>query len=521
MKGFLIENFEKWRKKLMGESVTIILIGSNNFDPALVTKVWSLNPIEVIVILSNSENKELISYLKSKECKVIVKEETGQNEGYIAALNEAIGDIFLFINSNDSTIQTEQIELFLEPIISSRADVVLNNISPSFLQKRVKQWPDCLTLCRQVFNDSLGFNHFLIDSLLSLPHAFTKKVKKSLGTDCYENLVVAHLKILENDFNISRHISIESQFIGNHYTPEQSHYTIPISDTEIKELNMFLEAWIEWFRIHGERGNYHDGGRRRDIVEDIKKSNKLSDYATIHMGSGRTSSLYGGKQLSIVIPAQNEETTIGAVISQARLAEPLEIIVVVNGSNDKTEEIAKQYGTTVLVFEEALGIDVGRAIGALFAKGDILLFIDADFPIHFRDLQQFGLSVANGADIALNDLNIDYFPLYVVNLYKYLLNMICNCKELGVGSLVAVPHAISRSCLNGIGWDSLINPNLAHVKGILQGYKLENVHFVDVMKPNRIRPDQHFSKLGHPKAVLRIIGDHLEAIAYLCDKGVN
>lgn len=78
------------------------------------------------------------------------------------------------------------------------------------------------------------------------------------------------MKILENDFNISRHISIESQFIGNHYTPEQSHYTIPISDTEIKELNMFLEAWIEWFRIHGERGNYHDGGRRRDIVEDIK-----------------------------------------------------------------------------------------------------------------------------------------------------------------------------------------------------------------------------------------------------------
>ncbi|COP80750.1 Uncharacterised protein [Streptococcus pneumoniae] len=29
---------------------------------------------------------------------------------------------------------------------------------------------------------------------------------------------------------------------------------------------------------------------------------------------------------------------------------------------------------------------------------------------------------------------------------------------------------------------------------------------------NRIRPSEHFAKIGHPPAVLRIIGDHIEGL---------
>lgn len=35
------------------------------------------------------------------------------------------------------------------------------------------------------------------------------------------------------------------------------------------------------------------------------------------------------------------------------------------------------------------------------------------------------------------------------------------------------------------------------------------------MKPNRIRPNEHFATVGHPPAVLRITGDHLEGLSYL------
>ena len=47
------------------------------------------------------------------------------------------------------------------------------------------------------------------------------------------------------------------------------------------------------------------------------------------------SSIYNGKQLSVIIPVQNEEETIEQVILEARKIEPLEIIVVVNGSTIK------------------------------------------------------------------------------------------------------------------------------------------------------------------------------------------
>ena len=43
----------------------------------------------------------------------------------------------------------------------------------------------------------------------------------------------------------------------------------------------------------------------------------------------------------------------------------------------------------------------------------------------------------------------------------------------------------------GIGWDTLHTACVAQVKAILEGYKVECVHFVDVMKPNRIRPNEH------------------------------
>ena len=58
--------------------------------------------------------------------------------------------------------------------------------------------------------------------------------------------------------------------------------------------------------------------------------------------------------------------------------------------------------------------------------------------------------------MVLNDLNLNLrFPLYIVSLYKYILNIACNRKDLGVGSTIAVPHAISRKCLeNWLGHSS-------------------------------------------------------------------
>lgn len=85
-------------------------------------------------------------------------------------------------------------------------------------------------------------------------------------------------------------------------------------------------------------------------------------------------------KVSVIIPACNEEEyiqkTLGSLKAQSYY--PIEIIVVVNGSKDKTFEIAKDYTDKVLNFPELIGPAAARNEGAKKAEGDIFIFLDAD-----------------------------------------------------------------------------------------------------------------------------------------------
>ena len=115
-------------------------------------------------------------------------------------------------------------------------------------------------------------------------------------------------------------------------------------------------------REKGRRVGFTDAGKRRDIVQKLGECKRYPSY---HQGWGMHSSIYDGKQLSVIIPVQNEEETIEQVILEARKIEPLEIIVVVNGSTDQTANIAKRLGVTIIEYNERLGHNVGRAIERL------------------------------------------------------------------------------------------------------------------------------------------------------------
>jgi len=59
-------------------------------------------------------------------------------------------------------------------------------------------------------------------------------------------------------------------------------------------------------------------------------------------------------------------------------------------------------------------------------------------------------------------------------------------------------------------------PPLAQVKALLAGFRVQAVHAVDVITPNRIRED-HQQIAGRIPAFERIIGDHIEAIHHLLE----
>jgi len=86
--------------------------------------------------------------------------------------------------------------------------------------------------------------------------------------------------------------------------------------------------------------------------------------------------------LSIVIPTLNEETVLEGTLKSLRklTAVPYEIIVSDGHSSDRTVEIAKKFADVVLEHDGKTrqNISQGRNAGAAAAKGDFVVFMDAD-----------------------------------------------------------------------------------------------------------------------------------------------
>lgn len=84
--------------------------------------------------------------------------------------------------------------------------------------------------------------------------------------------------------------------------------------------------------------------------------------------------------ISIIIPAYNEESGIQEVVERCKkvLQSGDEIIVVDDGSRDKTFEIASKLGIKVIKHEQNKGKVGALYTGFAAAKNDVLITIDAD-----------------------------------------------------------------------------------------------------------------------------------------------
>ena len=83
--------------------------------------------------------------------------------------------------------------------------------------------------------------------------------------------------------------------------------------------------------------------------------------------------------VSIIIPAYDEEESIGGLIEEIKALYPeFEIIVINDGSSDNTAQVAKEAGA--LVYSHPYNIGNGAAIksGIRFASGKLLVFMDGD-----------------------------------------------------------------------------------------------------------------------------------------------
>ncbi len=80
--------------------------------------------------------------------------------------------------------------------------------------------------------------------------------------------------------------------------------------------------------------------------------------------------------ISVIVPVLNEEKSIAATLQALARLQPYETIVVDGGSQDRTAEIAAEFGVKVIPSERGRARQMNR--GAREASGDVLLFLHAD-----------------------------------------------------------------------------------------------------------------------------------------------
>lgn len=182
-------------------------------------------------------------------------------------------------------------------------------------------------------------------------------------------------------------------------------------------------------------------------------------------------------KISVVIPAYNEEKIIRKTLGfiQKQTYQPYEIIVVDNNSTDKTAEMARSMGVTV-VEEHVQGLTPARNTGFNAAKGEIIARTDADTQVPPNWLEM--IEEAFKKDTKLVGLSgpILYF-------------------DLNVGQIAPLIQIYSQTCKLLYGCECMIGPNFAIRKSAWKKIKDEVC-----MDDNRVHEDIdlsiHISTVG-------------------------
>ena len=112
--------------------------------------------------------------------------------------------------------------------------------------------------------------------------------------------------------------------------------------------------------------------------------------------------LLNTNSLSLIIPARNEAMGLRKLLPEVVAMLPeAEIIVVDDGSEDATREICAQHGVTCLSHPYPKGNGAAIKSGARAARGDILLFMDADGQHKTEDIPALLQKFEEGHDMVV------------------------------------------------------------------------------------------------------------------------
>lgn len=112
--------------------------------------------------------------------------------------------------------------------------------------------------------------------------------------------------------------------------------------------------------------------------------------------------------LSIIIPAKNEAAGLAKLLPVLCEGWPdAEIVLVDDGSEDATAEVARKHGATVVSHPYSMGNGAAVKSGARVASGDTFVFMDADAQHDPGDILRLMEKMAEGYDMVVGARDLD------------------------------------------------------------------------------------------------------------------
>ena len=110
--------------------------------------------------------------------------------------------------------------------------------------------------------------------------------------------------------------------------------------------------------------------------------------------------------VSVVIPAKNEASNLPSLLKElSTLNDISEILVINDGSNDNTAEVAVQFGARVVSHPYSQGNGAAIKTGARHAKSEIIIFMDADGQHDPADIPDLLNKLNQGYDMVVGARN--------------------------------------------------------------------------------------------------------------------
>ncbi|MTI69998.1 MAG: glycosyltransferase family 2 protein [Firmicutes bacterium] len=202
--------------------------------------------------------------------------------------------------------------------------------------------------------------------------------------------------------------------------------------------------------------------------------------------------------ITAVIPAFNEEKTIGEVIKTVSKVDIIDNIVVISdGSKDNTANIAKGLDAEVLELSENIGKGGAIKRGINRSNGDIILFLDADLvnlkPKHIMDLlkpvisDNYQMSIGvfdSGRKVTDLAQKITPFLSGQRAIKRDVIEQISNLDVTRYGVELAITKYVNK---NNIKYKEVILPNLTHIMkeeklGLFKGFTERLKMYWDIVK---------------------------------------